>query len=90
MVVAPVGEQDVRSAPWPADQAGHGGPAKGQHRYGETLSNRDSTYVGGILGPALLFGFGMGSIFVPVMLTAVSHVAPHETGAATGMLNTTQ
>ncbi|KJS59501.1 MFS transporter [Streptomyces rubellomurinus] len=49
-----------------------------------------TSYVGGILGPTLLFGFGMGSIFVPVMLTAVSHVAPHETGAATGMLNTTQ
>ncbi|GHF75248.1 MFS transporter [Kitasatospora xanthocidica] len=50
----------------------------------------NSSYVGGILGPTLLFGFGMGSIFVPVMLTAVSKVAPHETGAATGMLNTTQ
>ncbi|MFD5463860.1 MFS transporter [Kitasatospora sp. NPDC127059] len=49
-----------------------------------------STYADGILGPTLLFGFGMGSIFVPVMLTAVSHVAPNETGAATGMLNTTQ
>ncbi|MEU9044900.1 MULTISPECIES: MFS transporter [unclassified Kitasatospora] len=50
----------------------------------------NTSYVGGILGPTLLFGFGMGSIFVPVMLTAVSRVAPHETGAATGMLNTTQ
>ncbi|MFI9318505.1 MFS transporter [Kitasatospora aureofaciens] len=50
----------------------------------------DSTFLGGILGPTLLFGFGMGSIFVPAMLTAVSQVAPHETGAATGMLNTTQ
>ncbi|MFF2081999.1 MFS transporter [Kitasatospora sp. NPDC058162] len=49
-----------------------------------------STYAGGILGPTLLFGFGMGSIFVPVMLTVVSHVAPHETGAATGSLNTMQ
>ncbi|MFH9347793.1 MFS transporter [Kitasatospora sp. NPDC017646] len=49
-----------------------------------------STFAGGVLGPTLLFGFGMGSIFVPAMLTAVSHVAPHETGAATGMLNTTQ
>lgn len=49
-----------------------------------------TTYAGGVLGPTLMFGFGMGSIFVPVMLTAVSHVAPHEAGAATGMLNTTQ
>ncbi|MET8628949.1 MFS transporter [Kitasatospora sp. NPDC004669] len=50
----------------------------------------DTTYASGILGPTLLFGFGMGSIFVPVILTVVSQVAPHETGAATGMLNTTQ
>ncbi|MFJ4191827.1 MFS transporter [Kitasatospora sp. NPDC089509] len=49
-----------------------------------------SSYAGGILGPTLLFGLGMGSIFVPALLTAVSRVAPHETGAATGMLNTTQ
>ncbi|MFE5588374.1 MFS transporter [Kitasatospora sp. NPDC056531] len=50
----------------------------------------DTGYATGILGPTLLFGFGMGSIFVPVLLTVVSQVAPHETGAATGMLNTTQ
>ncbi|MFJ2577964.1 MFS transporter [Kitasatospora aureofaciens] len=49
-----------------------------------------TTYLSGILGPTLLFGFGMGSIFVPVTLTAVSRVAPHETGAATSMLNTMQ
>ncbi|MGW3043354.1 MFS transporter [Kitasatospora sp. NPDC001159] len=50
----------------------------------------NNTYAPGILGPTLLFGFGMGSIFVPVILTVVSQVATHETGAATGMLNTTQ
>jgi MFS family permease len=49
-----------------------------------------SSYVGGVLGPTMIFGFGMGCIFVPVMLTAVSGVAPHEAGAATGLLNTTQ
>ncbi|WP_031066519.1 MFS transporter [Streptomyces sp. NRRL WC-3742] len=55
-----------------------------------TRIDSHTTYAGGVLGPTLMFGFGMGSIFVPVMLTAVSHVAPHEAGAATGMLNTTQ
>ncbi|MEE1782855.1 MFS transporter [Streptomyces sp. SP17BM10] len=50
----------------------------------------DTTYASGILGPTLLFGLGMGSIFVPVMLTVVSHVAPHETGAVTGTLNAMQ
>lgn len=49
-----------------------------------------TTYAGGILGPTLLFGFGMGSLFVPLMLTAVSGVAVHETGAATGTLNAHQ
>ncbi|MFI6151145.1 MFS transporter [Kitasatospora sp. NPDC051170] len=55
-----------------------------------TRIDSHTSYAGGVLGPTLMFGFGMGSIFVPVMLTAVSHVAPHEAGAATGMLNTTQ
>ncbi|WP_042386178.1 MFS transporter [Streptacidiphilus melanogenes] len=49
-----------------------------------------SSYIGGVLGPTMIFGLGMGFIFVPVMLTAVSGVAPHETGSATGLLNTTQ
>ncbi|WP_243639760.1 MFS transporter [Streptacidiphilus pinicola] len=49
-----------------------------------------STFASGVLGPTMIFGFGMGFIFVPVMLTAVSGVAPQETGSATGLLNTTQ
>ncbi|MEZ0069208.1 EmrB/QacA subfamily drug resistance transporter [Streptacidiphilus sp. MAP12-20] len=49
-----------------------------------------STYAGGVLGPTMTFGYGMGCIFVPVMLTSVSGVAPQEAGAATGLLNTTQ
>ncbi|MEU3573454.1 MFS transporter [Kitasatospora sp. NPDC036755] len=49
-----------------------------------------TSYVGGVLGPTMMFGFGMGSIFVPATLTVVSRVSPRETGAATGMLNTTQ
>jgi EmrB/QacA subfamily drug resistance transporter len=47
-------------------------------------------YVDGVLGPTVLFGLGMGLIFVPVMLIAVSGVAVQETGAATGLLNTSQ
>jgi hypothetical protein len=38
----------------------------------------------------LLFGFGMGLNFVTLTITAVSGVAPHEAGAASGLLNTTQ
>jgi EmrB/QacA subfamily drug resistance transporter len=58
--------------------------------YWITLLDVHSTYAAGVLGPTMIFGFGMGCIFVPVMLTAVSGVAPRETGSATGLLNTTQ
>ncbi|MFJ9037680.1 MFS transporter [Streptomyces sp. NPDC102406] len=56
----------------------------------QTLISPDSSYTGGVLGPMVIFGFGMGLNFVTVTLTAVSGVAPHEAGAASGLLNTTQ
>ncbi|WP_329333892.1 MFS transporter [Streptomyces sp. NBC_00663] len=56
----------------------------------QTLLNSDSSYVGGILGPMLVFGFGMGLNFVTLTITAVSGVAQHEAGAASGLLNATQ
>ncbi|WMD04561.1 MFS transporter [Streptomyces sp. FXY-T5] len=56
----------------------------------QALISSDSSYVGGVLGPMLVFGFGMGLNFVTLTLTAVSGVAPHEAGAASGLLNTTQ
>lgn len=55
-----------------------------------TFMSPDSTYVGGVLGPMLLFAFGMGLNFVTLTLTAVSGVAQHEAGAASGLLNVTQ
>ncbi len=57
---------------------------------GLTFMSPDSTYVGGVLGPMLLFAFGMGLNFVTLTLTAVSGVAQHEAGAASGLLNVTQ
>jgi len=56
----------------------------------QTLLSSDSSYVGGILGPMLVFGFGMGLNFVTLTITAVSGVAQHEAGAASGLLNATQ
>ncbi|MFI7139356.1 MFS transporter [Streptomyces massasporeus] len=56
----------------------------------QALISSDSSYVGGVLGPMLVFGFGMGLNFVTLTLTAVSGVAPHEAGAASGLLSTTQ
>ncbi|MGW3403240.1 MFS transporter [Streptomyces zhihengii] len=55
-----------------------------------TLMSPGSSYAGGILGPMLLFGFGMGLVFVTATLTAVSGVAGHESGAASSLLNATQ
>ncbi|WP_327352956.1 MFS transporter [Streptomyces sp. NBC_01304] len=55
-----------------------------------TMIDSSSSYVGGVLGPMLLFGFGMGLNFVTLTLTAVSGVAQHEAGAASGLLNATQ
>ncbi|MFD4721123.1 MFS transporter [Streptomyces sp. NPDC058423] len=49
-----------------------------------------ATYAGDILGPMILFGFGMGLQFVSLTLMALSHVAAHESGAASGLLNTSQ
>ncbi|MEU6060406.1 MFS transporter [Streptomyces sp. NPDC047097] len=67
-----------------------GAAITGAGLFWQTFVSPDSTYLGGILGPLLLFGFGMGLNFVTLTLTAVSGVAPHEAGAASGLLNATQ
>ncbi|WP_406458151.1 MFS transporter [Streptomyces sp. NBC_00876] len=55
-----------------------------------TQTDVDSSYLGSLLGPVLVFGLGMGLQFVSLTLMAVSGVAPKEAGAASGILNTTQ
>ena len=50
----------------------------------------DSSYVGHILPSIILIAIGMGSIFVPITLAAVSRVAPQDTGIASAMLNVGQ
>ncbi len=42
------------------------------------------------LGSILLLGVGMGCSFVPLTMTAVNGVSPHETGLASALLNTGQ
>ncbi len=56
----------------------------------QTFIRPDSSYLGGGLGPMLVFGFGMGLNFVTATVTAVSGVAQHEAGAASGLLNAMQ
>jgi EmrB/QacA subfamily drug resistance transporter len=50
----------------------------------------DSSYVTGILLPIILFAAGMGNLFVPLTVAAVSNVSDAESGAASGLLNVMQ
>jgi EmrB/QacA subfamily drug resistance transporter len=52
--------------------------------------NVHSGYVGGLLLPMVVFSLGMGFIFVPLTIVAVSGVEPHESGSASGLLNVMQ
>jgi EmrB/QacA subfamily drug resistance transporter len=49
-----------------------------------------STYAGGLLGPELLVGLGMGLTFVPLSLVALAKVPNKDTGVASSLLNTGQ
>ena len=46
-----------------------------------------STYVGGLLGPTLVTGIGLGLLFVPLPLVALAGVADADSGAASSLLN---
>ena len=50
----------------------------------------DSAYVGGLLGPMIVFALGLGLTFMPLTLAAVSQVDEGDAGIASGVLNTTQ
>jgi hypothetical protein len=49
-----------------------------------------SGYLDGLLGPILVFALGIGLLFVPLTVVAVSGVPPHEAGAASSLLNVMQ
>jgi EmrB/QacA subfamily drug resistance transporter len=55
-----------------------------------TRLSASSGYVGGALGPMLLFGLGAGMVFLPLTLTILSGVRREDSGAASGMLQTMQ
>ena len=55
-----------------------------------TRLDATSSYVSDLLIPMLIISAGMGLAFVSLTLTAVSGVAEHESGIASGLLNTMQ
>src|SRR5262249_59865822 len=47
-----------------------------------------STYAGGLLGPILVTGAGLGLLFMPLSLVALARVAEADSGVAASLLNT--
>ena len=50
----------------------------------------ESTFVGGLLGPFLLIGMGMGLAVTPIAVAGTSGVPPQDAGLASGLLNTSR
>jgi len=46
-----------------------------------------SSYVGGLLGPGLVFGTGFGLLMVPLMMVGLARVPAADSGAAASLLN---
>jgi EmrB/QacA subfamily drug resistance transporter len=49
-----------------------------------------STYAGGLLGPTILTGLGLGALFMPLTLVALSRVGDRDAGLASSLVNTGQ
>jgi hypothetical protein len=47
-----------------------------------------STYAGGLLGPSLVAGAGLGLLFVPLPMVALSRVSESDSGVASSLVNT--
>ncbi|WP_237539315.1 MULTISPECIES: MFS transporter [unclassified Streptomyces] len=50
----------------------------------------DSTYLEGLLGPAIVMSAGMGLLITPITTTVTSGIAEQDAGAASGLMNTTR
>jgi EmrB/QacA subfamily drug resistance transporter len=53
-------------------------------------ASASGSYVGDVLFPSLVVGFGLGLAFVPVTIAAVMGTKPDEAGLASGLINTSQ
>jgi hypothetical protein len=52
--------------------------------------SENSTYAGGLLGPMLVTAAGLGMLFMPLTLVALSKVDDRDAGLASSLLNTGQ
>ncbi|GAA1595123.1 MFS transporter [Kribbella hippodromi] len=70
--------------------SGAGGILVGAGMFGFSRLQVDSSYLTNLLPYILVLSFGMGLIFVPLTLTAVSGVAKEDSGVGSAVLNTVQ
>jgi EmrB/QacA subfamily drug resistance transporter len=70
--------------------AGAGALVSAVGMWGYTLLDVDSTYAADLLPWILVQSVGMGLVFVPLTLTAVSRVAREDSGVGSAVLNTMQ
>jgi Major Facilitator Superfamily len=64
-----------------------GGAASAGGMYWLSLVTEHSSYAGGLLGPGLVIGAGLGLLFVPLPLVAMAGVHEADSGAAASLLN---
>jgi EmrB/QacA subfamily drug resistance transporter len=67
-----------------------GAPATAGGMYWLSRISEHGSYAGGVLGPTLVIAVGLGLLFVPVTLVAMSRVADEESGVAASLRNTGQ
>ncbi len=78
----------ARTGPRPLMIAGTAITAGGMYWFSHLTDH--SSYVSGLLGPMLVTSIGLGLVFVPISLVALTKVSPEDSGVASSLLNTGQ